>query len=170
MQPLNPFFRRSDIILREAADLIESGQTVAMVMPFTLYLPDNTKWLLPYEPLVSIQGRNIIIKRNVAKSEGRGSIKERWAEGDVKINIEGTFVNDDLNKYPAIEVQKLRQAITQRQAIKIENELLQLLNVNYIVVEDFRLPFTKGENVQNFTLTALSDDVFNLYNLFIEVK
>lgn len=166
-QPLNPLFRRGDVILREVADLVESGQTVAMVMPFTFYLPDDSKWLLPYEPLISLQGENIIVKRNVAKSEGRGSIKERWAEGDIKITIDGTFVNADLTKYPATEVQKLRQVITQRRAIKIENELLQLLNVNYLVIEDYSLPFSKGENVQNYSLTALSDDS---YNLFIEVK
>lgn len=166
-QPLNPLFRRGDVILREVAEMVESGQTVAMVMPFTFYLPDDSKWVLPYEPLISLQGENIIIKRNVAKFEGRGSIKERWAEGDIKINIEGTFVNADLTKYPATEVQKLRQVITQRRAIKIENELLQLLNVNYLVIESYSLPFSKGENVQNYSISALSDDS---YNLFIEVK
>ncbi|WP_108821048.1 DUF6046 domain-containing protein [Dysgonomonas sp. Marseille-P4361] len=167
IQPLNPLFRRSDVILREVKELVESGQTVAMVMPFTFYLPDDSEWLLPYEPLISVQGENVIVKRNVAKSEGRGSIKERWAEGDIKIMIEGTFVNADLTKYPATEVQKLRQVITQRRAIKIKNELLSLLNVNYLVIESYSLPFSKGENVQNYSLTALSDDS---YNLFIEVK
>ena len=167
IEPFNPLFKRGDIILREVKELVESGQPVAMVMPFTFYLPDDTPWILPYEPLISVQGENIIIKRNVAKSDSRGSIKERWAEGDIKITIEGTFVNEDLKKYPAIEVQKLRQVATQRRAIKIENELLQLLNVNYIVIEDYALPFSKGENVQNYSLTALSDDS---YNLFIEVK
>lgn len=166
-QPLNPLFRRSGIIFRNVKDLVDSRQVVAMVMPLTLYLPDDTPWLLPYEPLISVQGENIIIKRNVAKSEGRGSIKERWAEGDIKVAIEGTFINDDPQKYPATEVQKLRQVIKQRRAIKIENELLQLLNVNYLVIEEYNLPFSKGENVQNYSLTALSDDS---YNLFIEVK
>jgi hypothetical protein len=164
---VNPFFRRSDVILREVKELVESGQPVAMVMPFSFQLPDNSWWLLPYEPLISVSGENIIIKRNVAKSEGRGSIKERWAEGDIKITIEGTFVNADLQKYPATEVQKLREVIMQRRAISIQNELLQLLNVNQIVVESYSLPFSKGENVQNYTIEALSDDS---YNLFIEVK
>lgn len=165
--PLNPFFRRGDVTIREVKELVESGQTVAMVMPFSFQLPDNSWWLLPYEPLVSIQGENIIIKRNVSKSDGRGSIKERWAEGDIKITIDGTFVNDDFYKYPATEVQKLREVIKQRRAIQIQNELLQLLNVNQIVIENYNLPFSKGENVQNYSLSALSDDS---YNLFIEVK
>lgn len=166
-QPLNPLFRRGDIILREVADLVVSGQTVAMVMPFTFYMPDNSEWLLPYEPLVSVQGDNVIIERNVAKSGARGTIKERWSEGDVKITIDGTFVNNDLNKYPAIEVQRLRQVITQRRPVRIQNELLNYLNVNNIVIKSYSLPFSKGANVQNYSLTALSDDS---YNLFIEVK
>lgn len=165
--PLNPLFRRGDVILREVANLVESGQTVAMVMPFAFYLPDDSRWVLPYEPLISVKGENIIVKRNVAKSEGRGSIKERWAEGDMKITIDGTFVNADLEQYPTTEVQKLRQVVTQRRAIRIENELLQLLNVNYLVVEDYSFPFSKGKHVQNYSLTALSDDS---YKLFIEVK
>lgn len=167
VQPINPFFRRSDVILREVKELVESGQTVAMVMPFSFQLPDNSWWLLPYEPLVDVSLENNIIKRNVAKSEGRGSIKERWSEGDIKITIEGTFVNADLVKYPATEVQKLREVAKQRRAIGVQNELLQLLNVSQIVIEEYSLPFSKGENVQNYTITALSDDS---YNLFIEVK
>lgn len=166
-QPLNPLFRRSDVILREVKQLVESGQTVAMVLPFYFQLTDDSWWLLPYEPLVSISGENVIIKRNVAKSEGRGTIKSRWSEGDLKIKIEGTFVNDELLKYPATEVQKLREVINQRRAIGIQNELLQLFNVSQIAIEDYDIPFTKGENTQNYSINALSDD---MYNLFIEVK
>lgn len=164
---LNPFFRRSDVILREVKELVESGQPVSMVMPFSFRLPDNSWWQLPYEPLVSVSGENVIATRNVAKSEGRGSIKERWAEGDIKITIEGTFVNADLHTYPSVEVGRLREVIKQRRAIAIQNDLLQLLNVSQIVVESYELPFSKGENVQNYSINALSDDS---YNLFIEVK
>jgi hypothetical protein len=167
VQPYNPLFRRPDVILREVQELFLSGQEVKMVMPFTLYLPDDTPWLLPYEPLVSVQAENVIVKRNVAKSEARGSIKERWTEGDIKISLEGSFTHPDLHTYPATDVQKLRQVATQRRAIQIENALLELLNVRYIVIESYSLPFTKGENVQNYTISALSDDS---YNLFIEVK
>lgn len=166
-QPLNPLFRRSDVILREVKELVESGQTVSMVLPFSFQMPDNSWWLLPFEPLVSIRGSNVIIKRNVAKSEGRGTIKSRWSEDDLKITIEGTFVNTDLTKYPATEVQKLRKVIAQRRSIGIQNELLQLFNVSQLAIEDFDIPFTKGENGQNYRLETLSDDS---YNLFIEVK
>lgn len=166
-QPLNPFLRRSDVILREVKELVESGQTVAMVLPFYFQLSDDSWWLLPYEPLVSISGENTVIKRSVAKSEGRGTIKSRWSESDLKIKIEGTFVNADLREYPATEVQKLREVMKQRRAIGIQNDLLQIFNVSQLVVESYQFPFSKGENVQNYSIEALSDDS---YNLFIEVK
>lgn len=130
-------------------------------------MPDNSWWLLPYEPLISVSGENIVKMRNVAKSTGRGTIKERWCEGDFKISVQSTFTNDDMYTYTDIEVQKLREAITQKRAIAVQNELLQLLNINQIVVLTYDLPFSKGENVQNWSFEAVSDDS---YNLFIEVK
>ena len=164
---LNLIWNNRPITIRDASDLKESGQIVSQVMPLSLQMPDNTWWELPYEPLISVSGENIVKMRNVAKSTGRGTIKERWCEGDIKINVQGTFVNDDLYTYTDIEVQKLREAITQKRAIAVQNELLQLLNINQIVVLTYDLPFSKGENVQNWSFEAVSDDS---YNLFIEVK
>lgn len=163
---INPYFRRQDVILKEVAELVMSGQTVPMVMPFGFDIPGmiiTETWWLPYEPLVSVSGENVIAMRNVAKSSGRGTIKERWATGDIRITIEGVFVNSDMTKYPAAEVQQLREIIELREPIRIQNELLQLLNVNQIVIESYKLPHTKGENVQNFIIEAVSDDNYDLF-------
>ena len=161
------FTKNNRITVRDAGDLVQSGQTVSMVLPLSFRLPDGSWWLFPIEPLISVSGKNIIIRRNVAKSERRGTIKERWAEDDLQINIQGSLVHSDLQTYPSQELSTLHQAITQRKAIEVKNELLQLLNVHQIVVEPYSFPFSKGENVQNFSIDAFSDD---LYELFIEVK
>ncbi len=161
------FTRNNKITARDASDLVQSGQTVSMVLPLSFRLPDGSWWLFPVEPLLSISGKNTIVRRNVAKSERRGTIKERWAEDDLQINIQGSLVHPDLYTYPSRELSTLYQAITQRKAIEVKNELLQLLNVHQIVVEPYSFPFSKGENVQNFSIDAFSDD---LYELFIEVK
>lgn len=163
----NLIWNKRPITIADASDLVESMQPVEQVMPLQLQMPDNTWWLLPYEPLISISGENIVKMREVAKSQGIGTIKERWSEGDFKINVQGTFINDDMYEYTDIEVQKLREAITQKRAIGVQNEILQLLNINQIVVLSYDLPFSKGENVQNWSFEAVSDDS---YNLFIEVK
>lgn len=150
------------ITVYEAVKLVQSGSSASMVLPLYFYLPDGTKWLFPIEPLISISGKNIIVRRRVAKSEKRGSIKERWAEDDLQINIQGALVHSDLHTYPKDELTKLHQAITQRKEIRVENELLNLLNVHYIVVEPYSFPFSKGENVQNFSIDAYSDDSYQL--------
>jgi len=166
--PFNTIFTKNDrITVRDASDLVQSGQPVSMVLPLSFRLPDGSWWLFPVEPLISISGKNTIVRRNVAKSERRGTIKERWAEDDLQINIQGSLAHSDLYTYPSQELSTLYQAITQRKAIEIKNELLQLLNVHQIVVEPYSFPFSKGENVQNFSIDAYSDD---LYELFIEVK
>jgi hypothetical protein len=164
----NTIFTKNDqIAVHDASDLVQSGQTVSMVLPLSFRLPDGSWWLFPVEPLISVSGKNVIVRRNVSKSDRRGSIKERWSEDDLMINIQGSLIDPDLYTYPAQDLSSLYQAITQRKAIEVKNELLQLLNVHQIVVEPYSFPFSKGENVQNFSIDAYSDD---LYELFIDVK
>lgn len=161
------FTKNNRITVRDASDLVMSGKPVSMVLPLSFRLPDGQWWLFPVEPLISVSGKNIIVRRNVSKAEKRGTIKERWSEDDLSINIQGSLVHSDLNTYPSDELSTLYQTIRQRKAIEVKNELLQLLDVHQIVIEPYSFPFTKGENVQNFSIDAYSDD---LYELFIEVK
>jgi len=165
---INTIFTKNDsITVRDASNLIYSGHTVLMVLPLNFRFPDGSWFFFPIEPLISVSGKNVIVKRNVAKPEHRGTIKERWAEDDFQINIQGSFTEFDLHTYPSQLVSNLYQTVTQRKAIEVKNELFQLLNIHQIVVESYSFPFSKGENVQNFTIDAYSDD---LYELFIDVK
>jgi hypothetical protein len=136
-------------------------------MPLSMRLPGGEWWHFPLEPLISVSGKNAVVKRNVAKSEYCGTIKERWAEDDFQINIQGAFNGPDLYTYPTQEVKYLEQIITQRRPVEVLCELFQMLNIHQIVIESYSFPFSKGENVQNFTIDASSDD---LYKLFIDVK
>lgn len=154
-------------MLQDACGLVKRGQTVSMVLPLSFKLPDGQWWQFPIEPLISVSGKNIIKRRYVAKSETRGSIKERWSEDDLSINIEGSLINADMHSYPTDDLSTLYEAVRQRQAIEIKNQLLQVLDCHQIVVESYSFPFSKGENVQNFSLNAFSD---NSYELFIDVK
>lgn len=171
---INTIFASRDVIVDpQKIDIgkvkaeIEAGQSVEMFMPLELQKADGTMWKLPIEPLISISGKNIIVKRNVAKSTGRGTIKERWAEDDYSISIQGSFVHKDLKTYPKEDVETFRNIATQRKEIAITSALLAALNINRIVIESYSLPHSKGENVQNFTIEAVSDD---MYELFIEAK
>lgn len=169
MVKINTIFTKNDqIAVRDASRLVQTGHTVGMTLPLYLRLPLSGWWKFPLEPLISVSGGNIIKTRNVAKSDRRGTIKERWTEDDLHINIQGTFVNDDMGAFPEDEVIALyEEAVREPKAIEVQNEFLQMLDVCQIVIERFSLPFTKGENTQNFSIDARSDD---LYELFIDTK
>lgn len=149
------------------AGLVQSGEKVKMILPLSLGITEDAEWTFPIEPLISISGKNIIVKRNVAKSEGRGTIKERWAEDDFAINIQGSFVHKDLNTYPENDVQSLMRYIKYKRALYVKNELLALLDIHQIVIENYSFPFSKGENVQNYVIDAVSD---HGYTLLAEVQ
>lgn len=168
MFEINTIFSKNNrITVHDAKSLVQSGQTVKMVLPLWIGLKENAEWMFPIEPLISISGKNLIVKRSVAKSEKRGTIKERWSNDDFSISIQGSLVHPDLYTYPETDLQDLTYYLTQTQPLHVKNELLQSLGINQIVIESYSFPFSKGENVQNFTIEALSDDK---YDLFIDVK
>lgn len=140
----------------------------AMVMPVKLRIPDGEFWTFPVEPLVGISGGNIIAKRTVAKGkttgkQARGTIKERWTQDDYAITIEGVLINmDNANVYPEEDVKKLREFCETHESLDIECELLRIHDISRICITNWDLPFTKGDANQRFTISALSDDLFEL--------
>lgn len=128
----------------------------------------NQWYLLPYEPMITISGRNNIIKRDVAKKNNLiGSIKERWSQNDYEITITGALygaieTGSIEECYPKEQFKKLHEFVTDPQGIEIDCHPLNLLGIQHIVVEDFTFPFTKGENVQAYEIKAYSDDSYDL--------
>ncbi|MDB4157974.1 DUF6046 domain-containing protein [bacterium] len=131
------------------------------------------RFLLPYEPMINISGKNTIIRRNVAKMKQNngvsigGSIKERWTQEDYEITITGALIGSILKGstedcYPKDDFQSLLIYLTAAKRIAVECEALQLLGINHIVIEDFSFPFTKGENVQAYEIKAYSDFDYKL--------
>lgn len=120
-------------------------------------LPDFT---FPIDPIITLGFKNVIARRNVAKGDTRGTVKERWTEDDVDITISGIFISAD-DKYPA-EVNQLREFFKQRKSVKVVCSLLNDLDINQIAIESYDLPFTKGGNNQAFEIKAYSDDFSQL--------
>lgn len=145
----------------ELEDLILSNANgIPMRSPLRLCLENSTEeWLLPFEPMISVNGQNIIISRKVNKGKVRGSIKERWTQDDYAIQIEGTLIGD--GKYPTDDVNKLRQ-YCESGRLTVINPLFEIFNISHIVVESWSIPFTSGEHNQNYTISAKSDDVYKL--------
>jgi len=125
---------------------------------------ENASWYtLPYEPLITIGGGNDIIKRKVAKAPNFiGTVKEHWAQNDYSITITGVLFGEQMfgslqDTFPRADFEKLRDFMTDPQGIEVRCEPLQLLGINYLVVDDFTFPFSKGENVQAYSITCSSD-------------
>jgi hypothetical protein len=136
----------------------------------------SEKFLLPYEPMISISGKNNIIKRRVAKPDNaiKGTIKERWAQDDYEIKITGLLIGEHETGnvrqcFPISDFTKLKDFMTIQPMIWVFCEPLQLLGIHRIVIEDFNFPFTKGENVQAYEIKAVSDSDFTLLKPLTEI-
>lgn len=118
---------------------------------------------LPYEVLISVSGKNDIVKRKVAKAKNFiGTIKEHWSQDDYEITITGVLfgsleTGSVQDCYPRSDFEKLRMYCTSPLGLEVKCPLLEMLGINNIVVEDFTFPFSKGENVQAYEMKALSD-------------
>lgn len=147
---------------QELTDQIRSNALgVSMRMPLEVKADDGDWWLFPIEPLISLTGRNVIVRRMVSKGSIRGSIKERWTQDDYQINIEGALIDYKSLNYPSEDVKKLR-AVCEATKLKVRCPLLEIFSITQIVIENYEIPFTAGIQNQAYKITAYSDDIYKL--------
>lgn len=165
-----PFFipRREDIITQvyDANEIMDDYMSVGVVhsqMPMTLFaMNSRERFLLPFEPLVSVSGKNIIARRKVAKAKESGTIKERWSRDDYEVTIQGVLTSDDRRKYPSGYMRRLLDLFQQRQAIEVEQAVLAVFGIRYLAIESVNFPHTKGLENQNYEIKAYSDTPISL--------
>jgi hypothetical protein len=122
-------------------------------------------WTLPLDPVISVSGKNTIIRRHVLKMDNtkdnrRGTVKELWSQDDYEVNIAGVLIGrDDL---PEDDLRKLRGYMEARKVLDIESRLLGLFGITRLAIEDYSLPFTKGMENQMYAIKGYSDDMFDL--------
>lgn len=148
---------------KEVADWIRANALgIPMVLPlsFRLDKAGAEEWLFPYEPMISITGKNIIAKRYVSKGRIRGSIKERWTQDDYDVRIEGVLMTQD-GTYPEADVARLRSFCEASQVIAT-SPLLEVFGIARLVIESWDIPFTSGQANQNYSLSCVSDDIYKL--------
>ena len=143
-----------------AEQIVANAIGVPMVLPLYFKEEGGDWWLLPFEPQVTLQGSNVITKKQVSKGAVRGTVKERWSQGDYQVNIAGILIGTD-GKYPEDDVKRLR-AFLEVGKILVKSPLLELFSINQIVVESWSIPFTAGQANQAYTISALSDDIYKL--------
>ena len=147
----------------ELEDVVRTNATgVPMVLPLRFQLEESgaQEWLFPMEPMISVNGQNILVWRNVSKGKIRGSIKERWTQDDYSVRIEGILMGMD-GKYPEADVAKLR-SFCEAGHVKALNPLLEIFGISQLAIESWDIPFTSGTINQNYTIQAYSDDIYKL--------
>lgn len=163
--------RQASTLAIEAREWRADFQKTEQQQYFSLSLsfqPDGRRYLLPYEPFVTIKGSNKIVKREVAKANNlRGTIKERWNIGDFEINITGVLIGaietgSFEECFPKEDFVALFDFLSQAKELYVWSRPLNLLGITKIVVEEYTFPFTKGENVQAYDIKCLSDDRYSL--------
>ncbi len=145
----------------ELADLlVTNAKGVPMVFPLYFAVEGGPWWLLPYEPQVTIQGSNVLVKKQVSKGEVRGTIKERWAQGDFRVSISGILMGEG-GRYPSEDVKTLR-SYCEAGKVLVKSPQMELFSITQIVVESWNIPFTSGKANQAYTIDAVSDDIYKL--------
>ena len=140
---------------------IAATNAIGVPMQFPLYLSKEgaEEWLLPYEPIVKVSGKNVLVRKQVAKGKVRGTIKERWSQDDYSVNISGIFMGS--GAYPYDDVKRIRELCEEAKLI-VRSPLLELFSISRIVIESYDIPFTAGLENQAYEISAFSDDIYKL--------
>ncbi len=146
---------------QQIQDAVANANGVPMQCPLWMRLEGEEWWLLPFEPIITIHGKNIITKKQVAKGKVRGSIKERWTQDDYQININGILINPEGTGYPDEDVKALKR-LCEAAKVQVMSPLFEVFSIDQIVIESFDFPFTSGPNNQAYTIGAVSDDIYKL--------
>lgn len=158
----NDFAQLSSMSDEQLSEYIRTNALgIAMTLPLEIRSDDSDWWLLPFEPLVSVSGKNVIVKKQVSKGIVRGSIKERWTQDDYDISISGILMSSASNAYPTDDVARLR-SMCEAAKLQVSGPLMEIFSISQIVIESFDFPFTTGAANQAYTIKAVSDDMYKL--------
>ncbi len=156
-------FNVEDLSDAELEEVVRTNAIgVPMVMPLRFQLEESgaKEWLFPVEPMISLNGQNILVRRHVNKGTIKGSIKERWTQDDYTVRIEGILMSRE-GKYPNEDVATLKD-FCEAGHVKALCPLLEIFGISQLAIESWDIPFTTGLTNQNYTITAYSDDIYKL--------
>ncbi|MBP5583286.1 MAG: hypothetical protein J6X43_04960 [Bacteroidales bacterium] len=163
IQPIVPFQRHAVVESLEKVSMVEHffvSDPNAYVCPVTFVLPvKGTAYTFPIEPLVSVSGKNNIVRRYVAKSHRHGSIKELWSHDDYTITIGGVLTVDS----QFCELKDMIECCMAEESIKMICPYTQeAFGITHIAIESYDFPFTKGTENYQFTIKGYSDEAYSL--------
>lgn len=138
------------------------AQGVVIRCPLSMAV-DGVGHQFPLEPLVSVFGKNTVIRNHVLKGRSKGTVKEYWSADDYRIEIKGIIVGDNPDRLPVVEMDKIRFFCEARKAIEVSSPFLTLYGIQFLAIEDFEFVHTPGYNNQAYIIKAFSDEPFELF-------
>lgn len=120
-------------------------------------------WQFPLEPLVSVFGKNTVIRNHVLKGRSKGTVKEFWTADDYQIEIKGIILGDDFKRLPSAEIDKIRYYCEVRKSVEVSSPFLTLFGIQYMVIESYEFLHTPGYNNQAYIIKGYSDEPFELF-------
>ena len=170
-QPISlpPYWLNHPEVVRSMADNLDQAEPqsrlgVPCACPLLVRGQNEANWWeLPIEPVITINGKNSIVKRQVlkvagTKGERRGTVKELWTQDDYEVNISGIFIADEEYRLPEQDIRRLRGYCEAHEPLYVLSDLFTLFNIDRIVIEDYSFPFTHGMQNQMFAIKAYSDN------------
>jgi hypothetical protein len=104
---------------------------------------------------------NISMTKRIQFTEiqGRqGTVKEFISNGDFNVNIKGSLVDPNSNRYPIEQVALLRAICEAPETINVASAFLGLFSITGLVIQSYSFSQSEGyHNVQLFDLNCISD-------------
>ena len=127
------------------------------------YLPVRIGGVLIPHAVLSLSQAKIIVKTQMPGVNG--SVKELISLDDINITIVGVIVSDNPN-YPEQKVIELKDLWAKNEALEIISVITDIMIPDYpakVVITDITFePVAGFENVQTFSITAISDTQLTL--------
>ena len=136
-----------------------------VLCPLRLRLEDGTTLELADAVVAMTRTKQIITTQVVGMT---GTVKEYISSGDYDINIavgiQGLEDGKIADRYPEEGLRELLRYLEVDKPIQVQSAFLDLFRVNRIVIKSYSLTQDTATNYQELTLSALSDDEYNIYS------
>lgn len=119
--------------------------------------------VFPNEPLVGFSIVKTIVETVTVGKYRKGTVKEYITTEDWQLSINGLCLDeDDLDAYPAKQVQQLYRLFEVNEALEVVgNKLFSLFDISKIVLKSIDFEAMPGqEGVQKYSIKAVSDQDF----------
>lgn len=131
----------------------------------TLTDPETDKSIEIEDAVCKVNRAKSIVKTQLVGMEG--TVKEYISMGDYDINIDFNIVSCDsqgnvIDEYPAEGVKMVEEIFSINNALEVKSDFLALLGITKLVISDLQISQQTYSNVQSVSISALSDEDFEI--------